>query len=68
MEERKKNAEQKIIQMKEAAIKDVKKTSIQISLYTVESLIKNSIDKEKIDKFYLKSLEKAKEVLKHNKI
>ena len=68
MEERKKNAEQKIIQMKEAALKDVKKTSIQISLYTVENLIKNSIDKEKIDKFYLKSLEKAKEVLKHNKI
>ena len=42
MENKKKNTEQKILQMKENALKDVKKVSIEISLEAVENLIKNS--------------------------
>ena len=47
MEARKRNAEQKIIQMKQNALKDIKNASIEISLEVVEHLIKNSIDKKK---------------------
>ena len=47
IEERKKNAEQKISLMKENAIKDIKNMSIKIAIETVENLIKNSIDKKK---------------------
>jgi len=64
MELRKKNAEQKISQMKENALKDIKNTSIKISIETVEHLIKNSIDKNKLEKFYTESLQQAKSVLK----
>jgi len=68
MEERKKNAEQKIIQMKENALKDIKSISIKISVEAVEHLIKNSIDKSKIEKIYNESLEQVKTSLKHTKI
>ena len=44
LEERKKSAEQKIIQMKENALKDIKNISIKVSIEAVEHLIKNSID------------------------
>ena len=64
IENRKKNAELKIIQMKENALRDIKNTSIKISMEAVEHLIKNSIDKKKIEKFYSKSLEQAKTELK----
>ena len=68
MEDRKKNAEQKINQMKENALKDIKNISIKISMETVEHLIKNSIDKKKIEKFYSNSLEQAKAALKHTRV
>ena len=68
MEVRKKNAEQKINQMKENALKDIKNISIKISMETVEHLIKNSIDKKKIEKFYLKSLVQAKTALKNTRV
>ena len=68
IEERKKNAEQKISLMKENAIKDIKNMSIKIAIETVENLIKNSIDKKKIDNFYSKSLEQTKTELKNTKI
>ena len=67
IENKKKNAEQKIIQMKENALKDIKSISVKISMEAVEHLIKNSIDKNKIAKFYIKSLEQAKTSLKHLK-
>ena len=67
MEDRKKNAEQKINQMKKNALKDIKNISIKISMETVEHLIKNSIDKNKLEKFYSKSLEQVKTSLKHIK-
>ena len=64
MENRKKNTEQKIIQMKENALKDIKNISIKISMEAVEHLINNSIDKKKLEKFYSKGLEQAKTALK----
>ena len=68
IEERKKNAEQKIAQMKENALRDIKNISIKISIETVEHLIKNSVDKKKIEKIYTKSLEQVKTSLKHAKV
>ena len=67
MEDRRKNAEQKINLMKENALKDIKNISIKISIEAVESLINNSIDKKKLEKFYSKSLEQTITVLKHTK-
>ena len=65
MENKKKNTEQKIVQMKKNALKDIKNISIKISMDTVEHLIKNSFDKNKLEKLYTKSLEQAKISLKH---
>jgi len=67
IEERKKNVEQKISQMKENALKDIKNLSIKISIEAVEHLIKNSIDKNKIEKIYINSIEEVKASLKRTK-
>ena len=67
IENKKKNAEQKIVQMKENALKDIKNISVKISIKAVEHLIKNSIDKNKLEKLYITSLEQAKTSLKHLK-
>ena len=53
--------------MRKNAIKDIKNISVQISIEAVENLIKNSIDKNKLEKLYLKNLEQAKDSLKHIK-
>jgi len=67
IEARKKNAEQKIIQMKEGALRDIRKISIKISMEAVEHLIKNSIDKSKIEKIYSDSIDQVKTSLKNTK-
>ena len=67
MESKKKNAEQKILQMKENALKDIKNISVKISVEAVEHLIKNSIDKNKLEKLYIDSIEQTKSSLKHIK-
>ena len=67
IEERKKNTEQKIAQMKESALKKIKNTSIKISIKVVEDLINKSIDKNKLEKIYLKSIEETKTTLKKTK-
>jgi len=67
MESKKKNTEQKILQMKENALKDIKNISVKISVEAVEHLIKNSINKNKLDKLYTNSLEQTKASLKHIK-
>ena len=67
IENKKRNAEQKIIQMKENALNDIKNISVKISIEAVEHLIKNSIDKNKLEKLYIKSLGQAKTALKHLK-
>ena len=67
IEERKKSTEQKIVQMKENALKDIKNISVKISIEVVKNLIKNSIDKNKLENLYNKSLEQAKIALKQTK-
>ena len=67
MENKKKNVEQKIIQMKENALRDIKNISVKISIEAVELLIRNSVDKNKLEKLYTNSLEQAKTSLKHIK-
>ena len=64
MENKKKATEQKIVQMKEDSLKDIKNASVNITFKTVEELIKNSIDKNKLDNIYAKNLEQAKIALK----
>ena len=67
IEERKKSTEQKIVQMKENALKDIKNISVKIGIEAVENLIKNSIDENKLENLYSKSLEQAKIALKQTK-
>jgi len=67
-EDKKKRAEQKILQMKENAIRDIKNISVKISIEAVEQLIKNSIDKNKLEKIYSDSIEQTKISLKHLKV
>lgn len=64
MDNRKKNADQKILQMKDQAIKDIKNASVKIAVQSVEKLLKNSLDKNKLDKLYLSSIEETKLALK----
>ena len=54
----------KISQMKDAAIKDVKDTSIKIAIEAVKKAISTSVDKSKLDKLFEKNLEETKIVLK----
>tara|TARA_B100000579_G_C22414080_1_gene657665 strand:- start:122 stop:619 length:498 start_codon:yes stop_codon:yes gene_type:complete len=68
LDDRKRGIEQKIAQMKDGALKDIKNASIKISMEAVEHLIKNSIDKNKLEKLYIKSLEQTKAALKQTKL
>ena len=64
MENRKKNAEERIRQLKSQAVKDIKNASVKIAIESVEKLIKNSLDKSKLDKIYTSSIEETKLALK----
>ena len=64
MENKKKNVEQRIGQLKIQAEKDIKNASVKIALESVEKLIKNSLDKSKLDKIYSSSIEETKLALK----
>ena len=64
MENRKKNAEERIRQLKNQAIKDIKNASVKIGIESVEKLIKNSLDKSKLDKIYSAGIEETKLALK----
>tara|TARA_B100000029_G_scaffold303196_1_gene296031 strand:- start:260 stop:757 length:498 start_codon:yes stop_codon:yes gene_type:complete len=68
VENRKKAAEEKIRQMKVQAIKDVKNSSVDIAIRSVEKVIKNSIDKKKLDKIYISSIDEVKKILKNKSI
>ncbi len=57
-------AENKIIQMKEAAIKEIKDTSIKIAVDSVKKIIVTSVDKSKLDTLFQKNLDETKEELK----
>jgi len=64
MENKKKNAEERIKQMKNQALKDIKNASVKVAIESVEKLLKNSMDKSKLDKIYLSSIEETKLALK----
>ena len=64
MDNRKKSTEDKIRQMKEQAFKDIKNTSVKIAIDSVEKLLRNSLDKSKLDKLYISSIEETKLALK----
>ena len=64
METRKKNAEERIKQLKNQALKDIKNASVKVAIESVEKLIKNSRDKSKLNKIYSSSIEKKKLALK----
>ena len=64
MENRKKNTEDRIKQMKNQALKDIKNASVKISIQAVEVLLKNSLDKNKLNKIFTTSVEETKSALK----
>jgi F-type H+-transporting ATPase subunit b len=64
MENRKKNTEIRIKQMKNQALNDIKNASVKITINSVESLLKNSLDKNKLNKIFIASIEETKSALK----
>lgn len=67
IEERKKNTEQKIVRLKENTLNDIKNIAINIGIEAAKNIIKNSIDKNKLEILYSKSLEQAKIALKQTR-
>ena len=61
---KKTSAENKIAQMKEAAIKEIKDASVKIAVDSVKKIITTSVDKSKLDNLFQKNLEETKEELK----
>ena len=61
---KKNSAEDKIIQMKEAAIKEIKDASVKIAVDSVKKIISTSVDKSKLDNLFQKNLDETKEELK----
>ena len=57
-------AENKIGQMKEAAIQEIKDASIKIAVDSVKKIITTSVDKSKLDTLFNKNLDETKEELK----
>ena len=64
IENRKKNTEDRIKQMKNQALKDIKNASVRISIQAVEDLLKKSLDKNKLNKIFTSSVEETKTALK----
>ncbi len=60
IEIRKKNTEEKIKQLKNQALKDIKNASVNIAFESIEKLMINSLDKSKLDKIYRQSVEETK--------
>tara|TARA_B100001123_G_scaffold406571_1_gene497977 strand:+ start:530 stop:1042 length:513 start_codon:yes stop_codon:yes gene_type:complete len=61
---KKKLAETKILQMKEAAIKEIKDTSVRIAVESAKKIISTSVDKSKLDTLFEKNLKESEEALK----
>ena len=57
-------AKNKINQMKENAIKEIKHTSIKIAIDSFKKIITTSVDKSKLDTLFQKNLNETKEELK----
>jgi F-type H+-transporting ATPase subunit b len=63
-ENKKKITEQKIVQIKNDAIKDIKDASVKIAIESTSKIIQTSIDKSKLDVFFKRNLEQIKNSLK----
>ena len=61
---KKNSAENKIVQMKETAIKEIKNASVKIAVDSVKKIITTSVDKNKLDTLFQKNLDETKEELK----
>ena len=61
---KKKLAENKILQMKDAALKEIKDVSVKIAVESVKKIINTSVDKSKLDLLFNKNLEDTKIALK----
>ena len=61
---KKNSAENKITQMKDAAIKEIKNASVKIAVDSVKKIITTSVDKSKLDTVFQKNLKETKEELK----
>ena len=57
-------AENKISQMKESALKEIKDISIRLTMKSVKKIISTSIDKTKLDNLFQKNLEDSKIAIK----
>ena len=57
-------AKNKIFQMKEAALKEIKDNSIRLAVESVRKIISTSIDKSKLDNLFERNLEESKIALK----
>ena len=60
----KKSLEEKVATMKDQAFKDIKNASVKIAIESVGQLLKNSLDKSKLDKLFVASIEETKIALK----
>jgi len=61
---KKRLTENKIIQMKDAALKEIKDVSVKIAVESVKKIINTSVDKSKLDALFNKDLEETKVALK----
>ena len=61
---KKNSAENKINQMKDSAIKEIRDASIKIAVDSVKNILTTSVDKSKLDNLFEKSLDETKEELK----
>ncbi len=60
-------AENKISQMKEAALKEIKDNSIKLAMESVKKIISTSIDKSKLDNLFERNLKESKIAIKEIK-
>ena len=63
-EVKKNNAQKKITQMKEMALKEIRDTSLKLAIESVKKAINTSVDKSKMDELFKKNLEDTKSELK----
>ena len=61
---KKKLAENKILQMKDSALKEIKDVSVKIAVESVKKIINTSVDKSKLDMLFNKNLEDTRSALK----
>jgi F-type H+-transporting ATPase subunit b len=61
---KKKLAENKISQMKEATLKEIKDNSIKLAMKKEKKIISTSIDKSKLDNLFKRNLEESKIAIK----